>query len=242
MRLVLERTRRVAAGVPRGLRLLARRRRARASTASGRGTRRRRRPRGRPARRRARPGSSVANGASRSSRIRRAAGAGRDPPETGGIIATSSPSASDRRRVGVVAVPREADRRPAGRQDRVARRRARPRRPRRPRRRRRSRATSRVPASSRWIANSRTRTRIATSPPAPVSRATTAMSRPSPTGRIVAVKRGSARTAASNARRAAVFASSGARPAGRPTRGRSTGRCRRRRARPGASRPTSASR
>ena len=47
-------------------------------------------------------------------------------------------------------------------------------------------------------------------PARPLSRATSAMSSPSPTGRIVAVKRGSARTAASNARSAAVFASSAA--------------------------------
>ena len=177
--------------------------------ASARGTRRPRRPRGSRARRRARPGWPASNGASRSSRIRIGRVLGRRPPETGGIIATSSPSASGVVGVGVVAVAREPDRRAAGREDRVARRRARPRRPRRRRRRPARAGTSRVPASSRWIANSRTRTRIATVGGAGQPRHE-AMSRPSPTGRIVALKRGSARTAVSNARRAAVFASSAA--------------------------------
>ena len=46
---------------------------------------------------------------------------GPDPPETGGIIATSSPSASAVAGLGVVAVAGEPHRRAAGRQDRVAR-------------------------------------------------------------------------------------------------------------------------
>ena len=82
------------------------------------------------------------------------------PPDTGGIIATSSPSASTVVGVGVLAVPREAHRRPPGREDREAAPRAPPRPPRRPTPSASSSVTSRVPASSRWTANSRTRTRM----------------------------------------------------------------------------------
>ena len=117
------------------------------------------------------------------------AGAARDRRDHRDLVAIGE----RRRGVGVVAVAREADRRAARRQHREARHERRP-----------GRldvgavgqleGTSRVPASSRWIANSRTRMRIATLGRGrqPSHEAT---SRPSPTGRIVALNRGSARTA-----------------------------------------------
>ena len=167
VRLVLQRLH-AAAGMARGLGLLARRRRARRLAGPpeepDRPRRRRDRPGGRPARRGCRRPAAP----SRSSSDPRCP----EPPDTGGIIATSSPSSSAVAGVGVGAVAREPDGRAAGRQHRM------PLDEREPgvldgrRRPRSSTATSRVPASSRWIAKRRMRTRTATAVPAPVSRAT----------------------------------------------------------------------
>ena len=181
---------------------------SRASTACDRGTRRPRRPRGVPARRPARPGSSPRTG-SRGSRGSASRAGSPAPPDTGGIIATSSPSGT--------AVPGSAyspfrakriEDRPGastGKRSASAAQTASTSAPSAI-----SSATSRVPASSRWTANSRTRTRIGiVATRSPVSRATRRSAGRRRAGRIVAVKRGSARTAASNARRAAVLASPG---------------------------------
>ncbi len=185
------------------------------------------------------------NGVSRSSRMR--VGVGAAPP---GPCRRRSPGdrrdhrhlvavGQRRRRVGVVAVPGEAERCRDRAPGPGAARRAPPRPPRH-RRRRPARAGPRACRPAR--AGSRTGGRGPRSTStAAVSRATRRSSRPSPTGRIVALKRGSARTAASNARSAAVFASSAA--AGRVPETRPLHRTlSAAMSAPGSSRPASASR
>ena len=101
------------------------------------------------------------------------------PPDTGGMTASSSPSARRVGGVGVVAVPGEPDRVAARREDRERGRRAPPSRRPRVAPSARSSSTNRSPASSRWMANSRTRTRTPVDVDHPCQ---VAMSRPSPTG------------------------------------------------------------